>query len=320
MPVRTYLINQLTNSICRLNGIEPSHRMPHKEELRQAFSDSILYSPEQLPPKVDLRSYMTPVEDQSRIGSCTANSLAGAYEYLIKRVHGINVDVSRLFIYYNGRVKNTHSTVVTDSGCSMTNAIEALEELGTCLESIWPYDIARVNERPNDTAFEKGSKHRIHQALHVKIDLNEMKSCLAQGFPFAFGLRLYTSFDKAAQTGLVPTPDETEQSRSEHGRHAMLAVGYSDQSKAFIVRNSWGEKWGEKGYCYIPYDYITNPKLCFDAWVIRQFDNEDMGNEHWDFSDTINYLFHAAHHYYHSHSQQHLKIQEFEEEHAHKLE
>lgn len=142
----------------------------------------------------------------------------GAYEYIIKKTHNINIDVSRLFIYYNGRVKNTHSTTVTDSGCSMTNAIEALEEFGTCLESVCPYDISRVNERPSDEAFEKGSQHKIKQALQVKIDLNEMKSCLAQGFPFAFGLRLYTSFDQAAKTGIVSMPDETEQSRSEHGR------------------------------------------------------------------------------------------------------
>ncbi|CAF3873884.1 unnamed protein product [Rotaria sp. Silwood1] len=156
MPVRTYLINRLTDAIYRLNGIEPSHRMPHKEDLRQSFSDHVLFSSDQLPPKVDLQPYMTT---------------------------------------YNGRVKNTHLPIVTDYRCSITNAIEALEEFDTCLESIWPYDISRVNKCPSIQAFEKGLKHRIHQALHVKIDLNEMKSCLAQGFPFAFGLRLYTSFD-----------------------------------------------------------------------------------------------------------------------------
>jgi hypothetical protein len=144
--------------------------------------------------------------------------LIGDYEYLIKKAHGTDIDVSRLFIYYNGRVKNTHSPIVTDSGCSMTNAIEALAEFGTCLESVWPYDITQVNKVPNFKAFGKGLTHKVHQALHVKIDLNEMKSCLAQGFPFAFGLRLYTSFDQAAKTGVVPTPDEAEQARSEHGR------------------------------------------------------------------------------------------------------
>ncbi|CAF4360146.1 unnamed protein product [Rotaria sordida] len=79
--------------------------MPYKENLRQFFSDHVLYSNDQLPPKVDLRPDMTPVEDESRIGSCSANSLAGAYEYLLKKVNGSNIDMSRLFIYYNGRAK-----------------------------------------------------------------------------------------------------------------------------------------------------------------------------------------------------------------------
>ena len=100
----------------------------------------------------------------------------------------------------------------------MTNAIEALEEFGTCLESLWPYEVSNVNIRPNEEAFEQAQEHQIKNALKVNIDLNEMKTCLAQGFPFAFGIRLYKSFDKAAKKGVVPMPDGTEQGRTEHGR------------------------------------------------------------------------------------------------------
>mgnify|MGYP002378175067 FL=1 len=128
----------------------------------------------------------------------------------------------------------------------MTNAIESLEEAGVCLESVWPYDISQVNIRPSDEAYQEGLEHQITEALKININLNEMKTCLAQGFPFAFGLRLYKSFDKARPSGVVPMPDESEQSRSEHGSHALLAVGYSDQSQAFIVRNSWGEDWVDR--------------------------------------------------------------------------
>ncbi len=123
-----------------------------------------------------------------------------------------------MFVYYNARVKGTHSQSVTDSGCSMTDAIEALEEYGTCLESIWPYDISRVNTRPDDEAYEQAEKHKIREALQVNLDLDEMKSCLAQGFPFAFGLRLFTSFDKARETGVVPMPDLSDGARQSHGR------------------------------------------------------------------------------------------------------
>ncbi len=69
MPTRTYLSNRNTQRKCRLNGIVPSKRKPHKAKLRKQFSDHILLSHRQLPPKVDLRFEMTPVEDQSNISS-----------------------------------------------------------------------------------------------------------------------------------------------------------------------------------------------------------------------------------------------------------
>lgn len=141
----------------------------------------------------------------------------GAYEYLTKKSHGRNTDVSRLFIYYNSRSKDSRSNFLMDSGCTMTSGIEALEEFGTCLESIWPYNISDVNTRPNDRAYQEAKNHKITEALEIDIDLNEMKSCLAQGFPFAFGLRLYRSFDKASTTGLVPLPDLSDRTRSAHG-------------------------------------------------------------------------------------------------------
>jgi len=69
MPFKTYLINKIRNKKFRLNGIVPSRHLPHKHRLRQAFQQHRIYAAEELPPKVDLRPYMTPVEDQSSIGS-----------------------------------------------------------------------------------------------------------------------------------------------------------------------------------------------------------------------------------------------------------
>lgn len=132
--------------------------------------------------------------------------------------------MSRLFIYYNGRVKENNNSENTDSGCSMACAIEALEESGVCLESIWPYDISNVNTRPSDEAYQAAKPHKITQALQVNIDLNEMKSCLAQGFPFAFGLKLYTSFDKAANTGIVPMPNDSDVNRQSDGSYVFCLI------------------------------------------------------------------------------------------------
>ncbi len=137
----------------------------------------------------------------------------------MKRTTGQNIDVSRLFIYYNARVKDEGSDEnLEDSGCTVTSAIESLEESGTCLESIWPYVIKRMNKRPSDAAYQGAQNNKINDALQVNIDLYEMQSCLAQGFPFVFGLELYKSFDKAEKKGIVPMPKPSDKGRESHGR------------------------------------------------------------------------------------------------------
>ncbi|CAF1283762.1 unnamed protein product [Rotaria sordida] len=108
MPFKTYLINKTNNRKFRLDGVLRSRRLPAKHKLCQKFRQHMVLRTDQLPPKVDLRPDMTPIEDQSQIGSCTANCLAGAYEYLTKKSNGMNMDVSRLFIYYNARIKGNY--------------------------------------------------------------------------------------------------------------------------------------------------------------------------------------------------------------------
>jgi C1A family cysteine protease len=54
------------------------------------------------------------------------------------------------------------------------------------------------------------------------------------------------------------------------GGHAIMAVGYNDKTKMFKIRNSWGSGWGDKGYFYMPYDFITNANYTDDFWTIRK--------------------------------------------------
>jgi len=98
--------------------------------------------------------------------------------------------------------------------------------------------------------------------------LNTLKGCLASGYPFVLGITVYETFesDDVAKTGTVPLPKAKEK---VVGGHAVLAVGYNDKTQQFIVRNSWGPKWGLRGYFMIPYGYLTNTNLADDFWTIR---------------------------------------------------
>jgi len=242
-------------------------------------------SAKKLPAKVDLRQYMTAVENQGAASSCTANAVAGAYEYLAKRHTGNDYDVSRLFIYYNARALKDEENI-QDSGSYISLAIEGLKQYGACAEATWDYILENVNEAPEEQAYEEAANFVVEDMEVVPVHLNAWKACLADGYPIIFGMLLFGSFDKQRKKGVVPMPTPKETQRGQHGAHAMLCVGYSDKDRVFIVRNSWGEEWGDNGYCYIPYDYIVNPKYNLgDCWRIRQLENVDFDQSTWSDDD-----------------------------------
>jgi hypothetical protein len=229
------------------------------------------WEPDDLPGFVDLRGHLTPIEDQGDVGSCTANALAGALEYLEKRTNGHEGRVSRLFIYWNER--DFEGKTSEDHGAALSDGVKALKEDGACTEATWKYDKHLVFKKPRDEAYEEAADHTIDEAHRVKIDLHDMRHCLAEGYPFVFGLQIYDAFQDDGLHGRIRTPDPT--AHGHCGGHAMLCVGYSDEDQVFLVRNSWGPRWGDRGYCYIPYDYMTNPEYCHDAWTIRRAHNLD---------------------------------------------
>jgi len=221
-----------------------------------------------LPPLVDLRPGCPAVYDQGQLGSCTANAIAGAFEFGAIKEKEAAIVPSRLFIYYNERV--IEGTVKTDSGAQIRDGIKSVATTGICPETKWPYNIAKFAKKPSKTCYTSAKKDIAIQYLRIdNTVLNDLKSCLAAGFPFVFGITVYSSFmtESVANSGMVPMPGKKEQ---VEGGHALMAVGYDDNKSAFIVRNSWGDSWGLKGYCYIPYQYLTSASLADDFWTIRQ--------------------------------------------------
>ena len=135
---------------------------------------------------------------------------------------------------------------------------------------MWPYDISKYKNRPSNQCFIEGKLHKALQVQNIEVNLNLMKNALDSNIPFVFGIQVYESFETniVAQTGIIPTPNVLKEKLL--GGHAMLCCGYDDDKKWFIVRNSWGIKWGDKGYCYIGYNYLTNNNLVSDLWAINK--------------------------------------------------
>ncbi len=218
-----------------------------------------------LPSSVDLRAQCPPVYDQGELGSCTANAIAAALEFDAAR-QGLPVSIpSRLFIYYNERA--IEGTVSSDAGAQIRDGIKSVAQWGDCPETEWPYVTSQFAVQPPQSCYDDASKHLALVYEGVNQDLNDLRGCLAAGFPFVFGFTVYSSFesDYVARTGQVPMPHWFERAI---GGHAVMAVGYDDASSTFTVRNSWGPGWGDGGYFYFPYAYMTSA-LSSDFWTIR---------------------------------------------------
>lgn len=235
-----------------------------------------------LPAKVDLRKQLTDIEMQGGTNSCVANAVAGAYEYLMKQHLGDDAyDISRLFIYYNARYLE-ETEEITDDGAYVSLAIESLKEYGACSEETWEFEEEIVDDEPSEEAYEEAKGFLVEEVEHIPLELDAWKSALAEGYPIIFGISTFKSFDSHRKPGLVPTPTKKEVAREEHGGHAMLCVGYSDKDEVFIVRNSWGTDWGDKGYCYISYKYMLNPEYNdTDSWIIKRIEEAEPDEETW---------------------------------------
>lgn len=245
--------------------------VPDIPDFRDKMYGAVRPIPATLPSKVDLRSHCSPIEDQGQLGSCTANALVGALEYLeLKECkphekHKYS-NLSRLFLYYNERV--IEGTIATDSGAMLRDGIKTLAKQGVCTETNWPYSVANFTKRPPKGCYQEGEKHQILSYARLNT-LDEMRATLAEGFPFVFGFSVYESFESqaVAKNGVTNMPEAGEK---QLGGHAVLAVGYDDASKRVIVRNSWGTGWGQKGYFTMPYAYLQDRNLSDDFWTIRR--------------------------------------------------
>jgi len=209
---------------------------------------------------VDLRNNFSEIYDQGKINSCTANALCSIFEYDNKNFRG-----SRLFLYYNERSLINENDI--DNGGYIEDGIKSLKLYGLCKETDWIYNIDNVLIKPDKKAYEEAKKNFIIEALNINNDLKTIKEWLNKNEPITLGILIYSNFmnNNSAKTGKISLPSKNDKLL---GGHAVIICGYNDNENIFILRNSWGNYWGDKGYFYLPYEYITNNELSGNLWII----------------------------------------------------
>lgn len=253
-----------------------------RDEIEKLLSPIGLERAKKLPKSVDLRPWCSQIENQGQIGSCTANAGVGVVEYFENRAFGKYLDASRLFLY---KVTRNFAKLSGDSGAFLRNTMGSLVLFGVPPEEYWPYTDKTPDFDKEPSAFcysfaanYKGIKYFRHDnpSLTKEQVLESVKKALAAGIPSMFGFTVFNSISQAATTGMIPFPGQNERIL---GGHAIVAVGYDDSiiiknsiggtstQGALLIRNSWGEDWGEKGYGWLPYDYVRR-ETAMDFWSL----------------------------------------------------
>lgn len=215
---------------------------------------------------LDLRQWCSPVEDQSSAGSCVGNGTVGALEFLRIRDGKPNIDLSRLFIYYNARLMTQDQD--KDEGTHIRLAFGTLTSLGTCTEATWPYDLNSLFLRPSWTAYQEAYPHKITSYYRIEETsgpelVAKIKEALQAQHPVVFGMTVDQDYMGTGHDGMVSMPKAT---RVGGGGHCQMICGYDDNQQRWIVRNSWGIGWADGGYAYVPYMYL-DASDANDFWV-----------------------------------------------------
>lgn len=278
--------NYIRQKTLELEGLDVQ-RQDHKESFKRLTNEGFVfeghtyklqgdtheidleeeYSPlATIPSSIDLRKEFTQIKDQGEMGACSAFALVSIFEYILKKNKQPDIDLSEQFVYYNARKKEGAPHV--DAGSSLYDIIQTLKNDGVCLEHLFPYNLENLSKESPVEAINDALMRKVVVAKNVKKNVHDIKSAVSEGYPVAISLKVFDSFHP--RKGFIRIPNENEIQHDQSGNHAMVICGYNDEARVFVVRNSWGRKFGDKGYCYIPYGYIENEALLNGACIITQ--------------------------------------------------
>ncbi len=230
-----------------------------------------------LPECVLLEHLFPPVGDQGQYGTCVAWATG----------YNVNTAVTARKLNWSADMlaQGQNQTSPSDlwrgispmhkgqgcSGASFVSALQVLSQEGAANMAKVPYDNSFdpcTGTAVGDTGWGRISSYNALGSKQGGIPkLGQLKAYLADSIPLVVGIRCGDNFIQCKTSKTIE--NETYRYTGQHAYHAIALVGYDDSRRAFRLRNSWGEDWGDKGSVWVGYRLFCT-EMCLNVYEIKK--------------------------------------------------
>lgn len=252
----------MPNNRDRIFNIVPSRNTEEDPSVKNAEEDQVMPVGVVLPKKIDLRRDWWTIGNQGNTGSCvgwaTADSLLRYHFVKAKKIRS-SERMSVRYIWMAAKEMDEYvdfpSTFLEDSGTSIKTALKTVKKYGSLKASDLPFSGKMVTIKEKNF-LQIAGKLKIsawYNLIKNEADkLESFKRWLHCSGPILTSLNCDKSWFDVKKDGLL----ENYIKDPNNPGHAMSIVGYTPTH--FIIRNSWGTGWGDKGFAYASYDYARD--------------------------------------------------------------
>jgi C1A family cysteine protease len=246
----------------RICNVVPSRNTEDDWPISAALQSTAVTAVAAPPASVDLRASWWSIGNQEDTGSCVGwASTDGVMRYhLVKsgklgQKERVSPRATWMASKETDEFVNRPETFIEGSGTSLKAAMNICRKYGVVPETMLPFHISTKMYTGNEDAFfATAAQRRATAYFNMNKSFSQWRTWLASQGPIMVALGVDETWDNATATqGRL----DTFKPNTVRGGHAVCLVGYT-KDKRFIVRNSWGTAWGDKGFAYASEAYITS--------------------------------------------------------------